>query len=106
MDRYNSRGVLVSQDSGSGSASRTYDAWLNWTEFTDANGNTTHYTFDRMGRPTRVEDPLGNVTLMTYDDRRRLTHGAHIVVITGASYRAKGPRPEEQEVSTDPLNPV
>ena len=36
----------------------------------------------------------------------RLTHGAHIVVITGASYRAQGPRPEEQEVSTDPLNPV
>ena len=35
----------------------------------------------------------------------RLTHGAHVLVITGASYRAQGPRPEEQEVSTDPSNP-
>ena len=36
----------------------------------------------------------------------RLTHGAHIVVITDASYRAQGPRPEEEEVPTEPSHPL
>ncbi|HEC34963.1 MAG TPA: hypothetical protein ENI39_00325 [Anaerolineae bacterium] len=36
----------------------------------------------------------------------RLTHGAQVVVITGASYRAQGPRPEGEEVGIEPSNSV
>jgi len=29
----------------------------------------------------------------------RLTHGAHVLLITGSSFRAQGPGPERKEVS-------
>jgi RHS repeat-associated protein len=73
VDGYNGYGALAVQRDAAGASQRTYDGYLNWNATTDANGHTTHYVYNRMGQPERVEDPLGNVTRMAYDDLGHLT---------------------------------
>lgn len=45
----------------------TYDADNNLTAFTDANGHTTHYTYNQFGQLTTMTDPLGNTSNFDYD---------------------------------------
>ncbi|MDA8240535.1 MAG: DUF6531 domain-containing protein [Nitrospiraceae bacterium] len=43
------------------------------TSITDANGNTTAYTYDTLGRLARETDPLGNTITYSYDVKGNLT---------------------------------
>ncbi|HET91952.1 MAG TPA: RHS repeat protein, partial [Chloroflexi bacterium] len=78
LDWYTPRGTLVWQGSSAGASYRAYDANLNWTSTTDANGHATRYVFDGMAQPEQVTDALGNVTRMEYDGLN------HLVSITNA----------------------
>lgn len=50
-----------------------YDALGNVVAYTDGENNTTRYTFDMWGKPTKVIDPYGIVTAYSYDNAGNLS---------------------------------
>lgn len=54
-------------------ATNTYDAEGNLASVTDARGNTTRYTYDRLKRKISTENALEETTSQTYDPAGRVT---------------------------------
>ena len=73
VDEYNPWGLLVGQSNAAGLGSCSHDANFNWTETTDANGNTTSYDMNSLGMPEQITDTQNNVTTMSYDSGNHLT---------------------------------
>lgn len=69
--------VLQTQQSSSGalvrSSSGTYTLTGKTATATDANGNTTRYSYDALDRLSRVTDPMQRVTTFAYDALSRQT---------------------------------
>jgi RHS repeat-associated protein len=75
-DEYNSEtGALVKQSTTSEGTTRTltsvYNSLGQFTSYTDADGNTSTYTYDIDGRPEKTNDGKGTQTV-TYDTTRGL----------------------------------
>ncbi len=50
----------------------------------DANGNTTKYEYDALGRQTKIITPLGNTTLTQYDASNNVSHITDANAVAGS----------------------
>lgn len=70
---YDRRGNLYSSalDAGTGklnlTSSTVYDAFGRAIQSTDARGNTTHYSYDKLGRTLSITDPVNPARVTSYD---------------------------------------